>query len=82
MELTDRLLVVAMEAEAAAALAPALMTSLILYKVDREELAAAAEAEELINLVRRLPKAAILLAEAEVRVVDPLMVPMLRVELI
>ena len=82
MELTDRLLVVAMVAVAAVALAPALMTSLILYKVDREELAVAAEAEELINLVRRRPKAAILLAEAEVRVVDPLMVPMLRVELI
>ena len=81
MELTDRPRVVAMAVAAAAALAPVLMTSLILYKVDREELAEVAEAEELTNLVRRLPKAAILLAEAEVRVVDPLMAPLPRVEL-
>ena len=71
-----------MAAVAAAALAPALMMSLILYKVDREELAVAAEAEELTNLVQRLPTAAILLAAAEVQVADPLMVPMPRVELI
>ena len=51
MELTDKLEVVAMAAAAAVALAPALMMQLILYKVDREELAVAAAAEESTNLV-------------------------------
>ena len=51
MELTDKLEVVAMAVAAAVALAPALLIPLILYKVDREELAVAAEAAESTNLV-------------------------------
>jgi hypothetical protein len=79
MELMARLPAVAMAVEAAAALAPALMISLILSRVDSAELAVEAVAEELTNLVRRLPEAAALLAEAEVPALDPLTTPLPRV---
>ncbi len=51
MDLTDKLEVVAMAGAAEVVLAPALLILLILYKVDREELAVEAEAAESINLV-------------------------------
>ena len=73
---------VAMAAEVAVALALAVMILITLSREDREEWAEAAEAAELINLARRRPKAAILLAEAAVQVVDHLMAPLPWVEMI
>lgn len=80
MELTDRLRAEAMAAAAVVALAPVLTTPLIQFKVAREDLAAVVVAAESTNLDPHLRRAAILLAAAAVRVLDPLTAPLPQVD--
>jgi hypothetical protein len=76
MELMDKLEVVAMAEAEAEALVLALLTTLIRYKADREELVAEEEAEESTNLVQRLRTEEILSAEVAAGVEGHLTAPM------